>query len=116
MNFNSEQAIYTQIADLVCENILRRIWKEGDMAPSVREMAVNLQVNPNTITRAYTYLQDKGIIEVKRGIGFRIPEGSYEKTLQLVKDDFITNDLPKLKKKLDLIGLKPEDLTTHLQP
>lgn len=115
MNFNSEQAIYSQIADLVCENIVRRAWKEGDMVPSVRELAVDLQVNPNTVTRAYTFLQDKGIIEVKRGIGFEIPAGSYQKTLQLMKDDFLMTDLPKIKKKLLLIGLTPDEIIHRLR-
>lgn len=115
MNFIPEQAIYSQIANLVCENILRHTWKEGDTAPSIREMAVNLQVNPNTVTRAYSFLQDKGIVEVKRGIGFLIPKGAYRKTLDLVKDAFIVNDLPNLKKKLSLIGLKPEDIMNYLR-
>ena len=115
MNFSADQAIYLQIADLVCENILRRVWNEGDKAPSVRELAVELQVNPNTVMRTYTYLQEKGIIEIKRGIGFYIPAGSCEKTLQLMKDDFLINDLPEVKRKMELLGITINEVATHLQ-
>lgn len=116
MNFNADQAIYLQIADLVCENILRRTWSEGDKAPSVRELAIELQVNPNTVMRTYTYLQEKAIIEIKRGVGFYIPTGSYQKTLQLMKDDFLNNDLPEVKKKMELLGIAIDEIAAHLQP
>ena len=52
--------------DYLCENILRRLWQSGDRIPSIRELAMDVQVNPNTVTR-YAYLQDRGIIYNRRG-------------------------------------------------
>ncbi|MCK5673954.1 MAG: GntR family transcriptional regulator, partial [Spirochaetales bacterium] len=70
MQFKDKKAIYIQIADKIADNILSERWKEEERIPSVREMAVNMEVNPNTIARTYTYLQDMQIITNKRGIGY----------------------------------------------
>lgn len=64
MNFHSNKAIYIQIADLICEKILSNTFKEEERIPSVRELAVDLEVNPNTVMRTYEYLQDLEIISI----------------------------------------------------
>lgn len=51
MDFEKKDAIYLQIADLICERILAGDWVEGERIPSVRELAVDLEVNPNTLMR-----------------------------------------------------------------
>src|SRR5271169_1688117 len=66
MEFQESQAIYLQIADMLCENVLRGSWKPGDRVPSIRELAESIAVNPNTVVRAYSYLQDHGIIYNQR--------------------------------------------------
>ena len=58
MEFHKKDAIYLQIADLMCERILRGTWPENERIPSVRELAVSLEVNPNTVMRTYAYLQE----------------------------------------------------------
>ncbi|ULT24033.1 GntR family transcriptional regulator [Sphingobacterium sp. E70] len=70
MEFNANKAIYLQIAEYVCDHILMETWKTNDKLPSVRELAVQLEVNPNTVMRTYDMLQQKEIIANKRGIGF----------------------------------------------
>ena len=70
MEFRENQPIYMQIADYFCNNILSTEWKQDEKIPSVREVAVIMEVNPNTAMRAYTYLQEKEIIYNKRGIGY----------------------------------------------
>jgi DNA-binding transcriptional regulator YhcF (GntR family) len=99
-----------QIADLFCENILLKKWKENERIPSVREIAVDLEVNPNTALRSFLYLEEKGIIYNKRGIGYFVCDGGYNKTLALKEEFFIKNDLPELIKTLKLLGLTIEDL------
>lgn len=113
MDFREDQAIYLQIADHFFENILLEKWKPGDRIPSVREMAVNIEVNPNTVMRTFTYLQDKGIIYNKRGIGYFVADDGREKTLALKKEDFITRELPKVFKAMELLNLSMEDLGRH---
>ena len=96
MEFRERQAIYLQIGDHICENILRGTWKEGYRIPSIREMSVSIEVNPNTVMRTYSYLQDKGIIFNKRGIGYFVADRAYENTLDLKKKNFL---LPEVAKK-----------------
>ena len=62
MDFRKQQPIYMQIADVILEDILEKKLVEGDKIPSVREMAVSVQVNPNTVQRSYQWLQDEEII------------------------------------------------------
>ena len=112
MEFGNDKAIYLQITDHFCENILLQKWKAGDRIPSVREIAVNIEVNPNTVMRTFTYLQDKGIIFNKRGIGYYVAEDGFEKTRALRKEDFVSNELPRFFKAMSLLNFTIEDVTT----
>ncbi len=113
MDFNENQAIYLQIADVFCENILLGKWKPGDRIPSVREMAVNMEVNPNTVMRTFTFLQEKEIIFNKRGIGYFVSDDGLKKTLNLRKEDFISNELPRFFKAMKLLDLTISDIEKY---
>ncbi|ELR72016.1 Transcriptional regulator, GntR family [Fulvivirga imtechensis AK7] len=115
MEFRDDQAIYLQIADLFCENILLEKWHPGDRIPSVRETAVNMEVNPNTVMRTFNYLQEKSIIFNKRGIGYFVSEDGLQKTKALKKEDFITQELPRFFKAMNLLNLTIEDVTTYYE-
>jgi GntR family transcriptional regulator len=110
MEFRESQAIYLQIADLFCENILLKKWNADEKIPSVREIAVEVEVNPNTAMRTYTYLQDKGIIYNKRGIGFFVSDDGYNKSLELKKEKFFNQELPLFFKTIDLLGISLDDI------
>ncbi|GAB3195159.1 DNA-binding transcriptional regulator YhcF (GntR family) [Pontibacter aydingkolensis] len=69
MEFKGNQAIYLQIANHFFENIFRKEWAAGDKIPSIRDTAVEFEVNPNTTMRTFIYLQDKDVIFNKRGVG-----------------------------------------------
>ncbi|WP_258097447.1 GntR family transcriptional regulator [Marinoscillum pacificum] len=115
MEFKDNQAIYLQIAELFFENILSQKWLPGDRIPSVREMAVTVEVNPNTVMRTFTYLQDKGIIYNKRGIGYFVADDGFELTKALKKDDFVSQELPELFKAMDLLNVSLDDLKTYYE-
>ena len=70
MEFKDNEAIYLQIAGYVSELILRGKWPPDSKIPSVRELAGDLQVNPNTVMRTYELLQSQNVLYNKRGIGF----------------------------------------------
>ena len=67
MDFRESQPIYLQIANHVCEKILLQELKPGARIPSVRELAVQLEVNPNTVMRTYEHLQQLDIIYNQAG-------------------------------------------------
>ena len=59
MEFKDTQAIYLQIVDWMCDNIVKEKWKSDERIPSVRELGILLEVNPNTVMRAYECLQNQ---------------------------------------------------------
>jgi DNA-binding transcriptional regulator YhcF (GntR family) len=113
MEFSDNQAIYLQIADHFCENILLKKWNAGDRIPSVREMAVNIEVNPNTVMRTFNYLQEQGIIFNKRGIGYFVSEDGFQKTKALRKENFVKQELPNFFKEMELLNLSMDDIKTY---
>jgi len=110
MEFHKKDAIYLQIADLMSERILRGTWPENKRIPSVRELAVNLEVNPNTVMRTYAYLQEHEIIFNKRGIGYFVAADGQQATRQLLKSDFVCNELPRVFNTLELLDLDFDEL------
>ena len=110
MEFTETQAIYQQVADHVCEMILRAGWPEEGRIPSVRELAMDLQVNPNTVNKGYAYLQDRGIIYNQRGIGYFVSDGAADRTRALKRADFVSDDLPRVFKTMILINMDLPEL------
>lgn len=115
MEFTDNQAIYLQIADHFCENILLEKWKVGDRIPSVREIAVTIEVNPNTVMRTFTYMQEKGIIFNKRGIGYFVSDDGFEKTKLLKKENFVKQELPLVFREMTLLNITMDDVNTYYQ-
>lgn len=113
MEFKDNQAIYLQIANHFLENILQLKWNQGDKIPSIRDIAIEYEVNPNTTMRTFTYLQEKGIIYNKRGIGYYVAEDGFDKTLALKKDQFISEELPEFFKTMKLLGITMTDVKKY---
>ncbi len=115
MEFKQQQAIYVQIADFICEKILQKQWPNKGRIPSVRELAVELEVNPNTVVRAYGYLESLNIINKQRGIGYFVAESGSKTVIQLKKTEFFKQDLPKLANKMQLLGIDHADCFRQIQ-
>ena len=81
MNFSNDKAIYIQMAERLCDEILSGQYKEDERIPSVREYAVLLQVNTNTAMKAYDQLARDEIIYNKRGLGYFVKAGAKEKIM-----------------------------------
>lgn len=110
MDFNTQKPIFLQIYDLVLEQILNNELLEGARIASVREMATNMLVNPNTVQRAYTELQTKGILTQQRGIGYFIAPKAKTLALIIRKDEFMRIQLPLLLRQMKILGISWEEL------
>ena len=108
MQFSEEKPIWRQIYELIAMRVLSGQWPEGERVASVREMAVSVGVNPNTVMRSYEKLEADGIIYNRRGIGFFVSEGAKEHIRQLERQKFMDEELPKLRERLQLLGLMIE--------
>ncbi len=62
--FSGKRDVYLEIADRYAEYIRLGVLQEGDRLPSVRVAAGDLGVNPNTVQRAYTHLEEQGLIRM----------------------------------------------------
>jgi GntR family transcriptional regulator len=110
MDFNNTQAIYLQIADYVCDKIQLKLWKEDEKIPSVRELAVMLEVNPNTVMRAYDHLQNQDIIYTKRGMGYFAQAKAAASILKSRQEQFLNEELNLVFKKMQLLSIPVTEL------
>ncbi len=105
MNFNNDKAIYIQIADRLCDEILAGTYQDDERIPSVREYAVLLQVNTNTAVKAYDELARSEIIYNKRGLGYFVTKGAKKKILKERKQLFMKEKLPEMFRHMLLLGI-----------
>jgi DNA-binding transcriptional regulator YhcF (GntR family) len=113
MDFRDRQAIYLQIAEYVSEQVLLGRWPVGEKIPSVRELASELEVNPNTVMRTYEFLNQKEVIANKRGIGYFVADESPDKIRVFRREQFLQNDLPHFFKNLTLLGIDLREIETR---
>ena len=72
IDFNSDQAIYMQLRDQIIMGIASSRFQEGDMLPSVRQLADTIGVNMHTVNKAYTVLKQEGYVKVDRRKGVMV--------------------------------------------
>lgn len=108
----NSKAIYLQIADRICNDILSGQYAAGARMPSVREYAAMVEVNPNTVMRTYEYLADNNIIYNRRGIGFFVDDNAPQTVRAIKAEQFVNGELPGVFDQLHLLGIAPEQLKT----
>lgn len=112
MNFQeNNKAIYLQIADKICDDILLGHYADDSRIPSVREYAATVEVNANTVMRSYDYLQSHEIIYNKRGIGYFIAPGARQRITRSRLDSFKNTEMEQFFKQLQLLGITPQQLS-----
>ena len=115
MNFKESKAIYLQIADRICDEILLGQYMEEERIPSVREYAAIVEVNANTVMRSYDYLQSQSVIYNKRGIGYFVATGAKELILSLRKDIFLREEVEYFFRQIKTIDIPMEEITEMYQ-
>lgn len=110
MHFKPNYPIYLQVADYLCEKILTDVWHNGEKIPSVKELSVQTSVNPNTVIKSLTWLQDNGIVNTQRGIGYFLTDDAKNSTITLKRNQFIREDLPDVFSTMKLLNLSMEEL------
>lgn len=108
---DNDKAIYLQIADGLCDSVLAGSLNPGDRIPSVRDYAARMGVNANTVMRSYDYLDQKGIIFNKRGIGFFISPDAFENIRRERRDTFFNVEADTYFQRMAAIGLTPGEVT-----
>lgn len=107
-DFRNDKAIYLQMADRICDDILSGRYGAGERIPSVREQSETLQVNTNTVVRAYDNLTRLGIIYTKRGMGYFVSEYARTCILENRRNAFMEEKLPELFRQMKLLDIPIE--------
>ena len=111
MTFSNDKAIYLQMADRLCDEILSGKYQDDDRIPSVREYAVLLEVNTNTAVKAYDELARANIIYNKRGLGYFVTKGAKKQILKTRRKEFMKERLPELFRQMQLLDISINDIT-----
>lgn len=116
MTFSNDKAIYIQMADRLCDEILAGTYNDDDRIPSVREYAVMLEVNTNTAVKAYDALARDGIIYNRRGLGYFVSPGARETILKARRTEFMDTTLPGTFWEMRLLGIGIEEIVEKWEP
>ena len=96
INERGPEAIFQQIVDQLTRLTASGDLQPGTPLPSIRELAVQLRVNPNTVARSYRILEELGVIQMKRGIGAFIADPVPEEQLNRFRDEMIAEKIRDL--------------------
>ena len=105
MEFKNGKSIAMQIADNLSERILNGSLVSESKIPSVRELAVEMGVNPNTIVRTYAELQSKNIISNQRGIGYFVSNEAKKIIKNWRREEFFEAELPEFVHLMRILGI-----------
>ena len=114
--WNDSQPIYRQLRDRVVAMILDGVLKDGDLLPSVRNVAAEYRVNPLTVLKGYQQLVDEGLVESRRGLGMFTKTGARNLLLQGERQKFLREEWPRVRATIQRLGLKAEELLESAVP
>lgn len=112
-NLDSSRPIYAQIAELVRLDIISGHYAPGTKLPSVRELAAQAKVNPNTMQKALAELERTGLVHSMRTSGRFITEDT--EMIQRMKEDLAEDQIREFLKKMSGMGFKPQDTLAFIE-
>lgn len=112
---NNSKAIYLQIADDISDKVLTGVFMPDERIPSVREYAAQVEVNVNTVMRAYDYLAGLEIIYNKRGLGFFASADARHKVIELRRREVLGDGVQTVFRQLAMLDITPAQLSEMYQ-
>lgn len=110
MEFKKQKPIYLQIADTLCERIVAHVWEPDERLASVRDVAEELGVNPNTVMRTFDFLQTNGIIYNRRGVGYFVSPDAVKRILKMQRKYFFEEEWPVVRQRMQMLGISFDEL------
>ena len=107
-HFENDRPIYTQLLEQIRLRIISGIYAAGSRLPSVRELAADASVNPNTMQKALSELEQSGIIYSQRTSGRFVTEDTA--MIEHVKEEIAEEKIKEFFKVMNSLGLKPGDI------
>jgi len=113
IGFDERFPIYLQIINQFCRSLVKGDLKPGDRIPSIRDMALTLKVNTNTIQRAYQEMERKQLIFSQRGMGYFVMED--QKMIQTVKEEMVQSATAHFLDEMRALGYEDNQILTELE-
>ena len=110
----SRTPIYEQIIDSIKELVVKGVLIPGERLPSVRDMAKEMTLNPNTVQKAYQELERQGIISTLRGKGTFISE-DIQANNKILKRSQLMEELKKLVVEAIYLDLSKDELIDYIK-
>ncbi len=114
LDLSSGVPVYRQLIDQVRNGIVFRSLRPGAQLPTVRQTAVDLAINPNTVVRAYRELEILGVIETHQGTGTFVSSQKVERD-HLERQRQLDQIVSEFVARAGASGFKIEDILTCLQ-
>ncbi len=107
----SQTPIFQQLAFKICDEILDNKFQTDSRIPSVRELAADCEVNPNTVLKSYEWLTNNGIIYNKRGLGYFVSGEAVGRILELRRQQFTGEYLPVVFRAMNQLSISMEEVS-----
>ena len=112
IDYTDRRPLYEQIVERFQELIVKEILTEGEQLPSVRNLAMELSINPNTIQRAYAELERRGVIYCVKGKGNFVSEKNNVREMKIQEMYATLDSLVQTAKQL---GVTKQELIEHIE-
>lgn len=112
-DWTDDQPIYRQLKDKVVTAIMEGALPEGEALPSVRNVAMDLQINPFTASKAYQELVKEGFVEKRRGLGMFVVDGARHKILEAERTRFMEKEWPRVLRTIKRLGFSADELLNN---
>jgi GntR family transcriptional regulator len=112
--WDQDRPIYRQLMEQIVARILDQTYREGELLPSVRQLASDFLVNPLTAARAYRELEE--YTETRRGVGLIVKDGVRELLLKREQRRFLREEWPTVRDRIRALHLDPADLLKGVAP
>lgn len=112
-SWDEDLPIYRQIMDAMIGGILEGSYPEGEMLPSVRQLATEYGVSPLTAAKVFNELSRENLVDKRIGIGFAVRKGVRQILLKRERRRFLEKEWPKLRERLDRLDIDVRDLVNE---
>jgi len=112
-NFESDRPIYIQLVEKMKIAIISGKYKPGDRLPSVRDFAIEIKANPNTVQRSYSELEEEGLVITQRTNGKFVTED--KSLINKLREEIAKKNLEKFIDNMTQLGFTQDEISKYLK-
>ena len=112
MIFSDEKPIWQQIYDMAGDRVLSGDFREGERVPSVREVAAEIGVNPNTVQKSYAMLEEQGLVQSRAGAKSFVRVSG--ETVAALREELLADHLLSMARAMKQMGMTKDEALTAL--